>query len=175
MLSWSHYPESPPYPVSGCYRNQLHSFSKAGTNWHWKSDLVSGLQVDLILVTQGLFGKWPNQTAGCFVVNLGCASEVSTALCRVCQLTVGPAGYISIALESWDPATAHGCFYTPSARPACLSMSFEIFPQEILNNLQFWWVLGFLCSLLMHGLFSPPDDQHIPWEFTSPFSLCTFS
>lgn len=177
MLSWSHHPESPPCPVSGCYRNQLRSIdpqnleqTEAGNQTH-----CHGASGRSDFGYSGTIWQLTHQTAGGFVVNLGCTAEVSTALCRGCQLGVGRAGYISISLESWDPTTSHGWFYTPSACPACLSTSFESFPQEILSNLQFWWVLGFLCSLLMHGLFSPPHDQHGPWELTSHFCQCNFS
>lgn len=68
-----------------------------------------------------------------------------------------------------NPTTSHGWFYTPSACPACLSMSFEIFPQEILNNLQFWSVLEFLCSLLKDGLFSLQMTSTFP-ESSPPHS-----
>lgn len=177
MLSWSHHPESSPCPVSDCYRNQLHSV----VSQKWEQTETRNLTCCQGASGRSDFGysgtiwQMAHQTAGGFVGSLGCTSEVSTVLCRGCQLSVGPAGYISIALKSWDSATSHGWFYSPSACPACLSISFEIFPQEILNKLQFWWVSGLLCSLLMHSFFSPPDDQHVPWELTSPFCQCTFS
>lgn len=170
MLSWSHHPEPPPYPVSGCYRNQLPSIvsQKLEQTEAGNQTCFHGASGRSDFGYSGSVWQMAHQTAGGFVVTLGCPSEVSTVLCRGCQLGVAPAGNISISLQSRDPTTSHGWFYTPSACPACLSMPFEIFPQEILNNLQFWQVLGFLCSLLMHGLFSPPDDQHVPSELTSP-------
>lgn len=120
------------------------------------------------------------KTAGGFVVNLGCTSEVSTVLCRGCQLSVGPGGCIFIALELWDPTISHGFFYTPSACPACLSMSFEIFPQEILNSLHFcefqdfyapcWCVVSFLLQVT----FSSTFHESLPPLSASVLSLKEF-
>lgn len=138
MLSWSHHPEPPPYPVPGCYRNQLHSIdsqkleqTEAGnqTCFHEASGRSD-------FGYSGTIWQMAHWTAGALWLILAVHLKSAQAL----QGLPARCGTSRIHLHH-TPVTRSNhlpwVVYTPSACPACVSMSFEICPQEILNNLQF--------------------------------------
>lgn len=176
-----HHPESGAlYPLSGCYSSHLHlRFSQK------PEQMGAGNLTRCQGVSGGCdFGKleaiWQvaHWTAVicqlCSVVILSRVSEVRMVLFMGCKLIMGPVGYISIGLESWDPpepTTSHGWFYAASACCGHLSMPFVIFSQEI----------EWLSILVVSRCFVLPadapwpcsssDDQHTPQELSAHFLL----